>query len=352
MKKMTVERIKAIQALEEAWKNIGDKTISPPADVAQSIESILSSSELTFKYILVTGILAKYVNPKVHPRALQAGSQLVGAYDARSLCHYVVVPFEKSKGNLFGLSNEPFLNKPARHKEHDKSNPVRNKYLAVILHDVLDYANSASKRDLFTILVHILRVAQEYTSTVISATFDTEPNYLRVIKFVNNFLSKADGGTRLVAVTGTFLELLNQDFDVKVYPPNVSDKFAETAGDIEIWNEQRLISATECKHRPVTLADIRHGIRKAKEKEVPEYCFVFAEGLEQGQESDINSEIVEESKNLDLILIDIYEVIKAWSSALNPERRSIFGDKIVKILREIRQFDIANTAANIWNDLK
>jgi hypothetical protein len=31
MKKMTVERIKAIQALEEAWKNIGDKTISPPA---------------------------------------------------------------------------------------------------------------------------------------------------------------------------------------------------------------------------------------------------------------------------------------------------------------------------------
>ena len=62
MKKMTVERIKAIQALEKTWKNIEDKTISPPADVAQSIESILSSSELTFKYILVTGILAKYVN--------------------------------------------------------------------------------------------------------------------------------------------------------------------------------------------------------------------------------------------------------------------------------------------------
>jgi hypothetical protein len=351
MKKQSVEQLKAKQALEDAWKNIEDKTISPPADVAKSLESILSSSELTFKYILVTGILAKYVNHKVHSRALQAGSQLSGAYDARSLCHHVVVPFEKTKGNLFGLSNEPFLNKPARHKEHDKSNPVRNKYLAAILHDVLEYANSTSRKDLFKILVHILRVAQEYASTVISVSFDTEPNYLRVINFVNIFLAKADGGSRLVAITGAFIELLNQDFDVKIYPPNVPDKFAETAGDIEIWNEKMLISATECKHRPLTLEDIRHGIRKAKDRKVTEYCFVFAEGLDRTQESDINSEIIEERKNLDVILIDIYEAMKAWASALNPARRIIFGDKVVKILREIRQFDTANTAANVWNEL-
>ena len=352
MTKQTVERLKARHALEQAWKMIEDKTVLPSQEVVQSLESILSSSELTFKYILVTGILAKYVSSKIHPRALQAGSKLSGAYDARSLCHYVIVPFEKEKGNLFGLSNEPFLNKPARHPEHDKSNPLRNKHLAATLHDVLDYAHSTSKQDLLRMLVHILRFAQKRAATVISVSLEEEQNYLLIINFVNNFILKADGGVRLVAVTGTFIKLLNQEFDVKVYPPNVSDRFAQTAGDIEIWSEQQPISAIECKHRPVTLEDIRHGVRKAKDSGVPEYCFVFADGLKRGQESKINSEVVKERENLDLVLIDIHESIKPWASVLNPARRSIFADSLVKLLREIRQFDIANIAANMWNDMQ
>lgn len=174
---------------------------------------------------------------------MQVSSNLPGAYDARSLCHNVVVSFEKSRGNLFGLANEPFLNKPARHKEHDKSNPLGNQRLAATLHNVLDDAHNASREELFQMLVYILRVAKKSADNINQVNIDTEPNYFHVINFVNNFIAEADGGVRLVAVTGTFLSLLNQEFNVKVYPPNVPDKFAKTAGDIEIWNEQVLISA-------------------------------------------------------------------------------------------------------------
>jgi hypothetical protein len=88
----------------------------------QLIENVLGASGVTFKYILVTGYLAKCVNRAAHARAIQVGSSLTQAHDARSLCHKVVVGFEKSKGNLFGLSKEPFVNKPARHPEHDGDN--------------------------------------------------------------------------------------------------------------------------------------------------------------------------------------------------------------------------------------
>jgi hypothetical protein len=78
----------------------------------QQIKDIIQGKQLTYKYILLTAALAKAVNPNVHYRALQQGSKLQGAYDARSIAHRVVVPFEKSHGERFGGSNEPFLNRP------------------------------------------------------------------------------------------------------------------------------------------------------------------------------------------------------------------------------------------------
>src|SRR5664279_1500723 len=108
---VNVDHSEARGALGKAWAEIGSSA-RPPARMQQLIENVLGASDVTFKYILVTGDLAKCVSASVHARAIQVGSSLNGAYDARSLCHKVVVGFEKSKGNLFGLSNEPFVNKP------------------------------------------------------------------------------------------------------------------------------------------------------------------------------------------------------------------------------------------------
>ena len=102
----TVDHDVALKALNRAW-NDGESKDRPPARMQQLIEQVLGATDVTFKYILITGYLAKYINPSIHARALQVGSKLSEAYDARSLCHKVVVSFEKTHGNLFGLSNEP-----------------------------------------------------------------------------------------------------------------------------------------------------------------------------------------------------------------------------------------------------
>jgi hypothetical protein len=276
----SVDHDAAKKALAEAWKAIGDVSIVSPAKIVPYLEAVIEAPDVTFKYLLVTGLLAKYVEPGIHPRVIQVASELEMSYDARSLCHDVVVGFEKTKGDLWGLSNEPYLNKPARHPEHDKYNTqIRNKRLATTLHDALEFANTAPRKTVFAMLVHVLRLSKERMELNPVATTEVESSYRRVVSFVQKFLEETDGGSRLVAVVGAYLTLMNAGFKVNVWPPNYSDKFAKTAGDVEIMHEQNVVSAYESKQRPLTLDDVKHGIKKAKEGGMLEYCFVYSDGL-------------------------------------------------------------------------
>ena len=94
--------------------------------ISKLISSVLNGSHKTYRYILVNALLAKATNNEINPLSLQKGDGTNGKYDARSLCHSVIVPFEKLKlQGCLGNSNEPFLNKPARFVSHSTNNAVR-----------------------------------------------------------------------------------------------------------------------------------------------------------------------------------------------------------------------------------
>lgn len=137
-----------------------------------------------------------------------------------------------------------------------------------------------------------------------------------------------------------------------MYQPTTSDKFAGTAGDIEVFAQDTLVSSFECKHRPLTLEDVRHGLTKAREKGCLDYCFVTALGLAEGQEEDIRAVVQEMLGSMDVSVLSIYDALQPWSVALNPERRPHFGERVASILRnEMRRQDVANVAAELWNSL-
>lgn len=193
---LIVDHGKAREVLEQAWKEIGGRG-RPPARMKQLIEQVLGSPDIAFKYILVTAYLAKRVNPEIHARALQAGSSLKGAYDARSLCHKLIVGFEKSKGNLFGLSNEPFGGKPARHPEHREDNPqLRNKFAAKLLHEALEAAQAAMPAEVYAGLVHCLRVGAQHAADEKQVKPEAKVNLSQLLDFIQCFLQEADGGCR------------------------------------------------------------------------------------------------------------------------------------------------------------
>lgn len=347
----TVDHDSALEALNRAWSDQQSKA-RPPARMRQLIEQVLAATDVTFKYILVTGYLAKYVNPSVNARALQVSSKLDEAYDARSLCHKVVVGFEKTKGNLFGLSNEPFVNKPARHPEHDGGNPqLRNKIIAQKLHEALEVANSAKAMDIYLGLVHILRVGAQHAAEQKETQIKVRVNLLAVLDFIDVFLKETDGGSRLVGVWGAIMTLISESGKIVVTSPNASDEFGRTVGDVEIYYDEILVAASECKHRPMNLDDVKHGIRKALEKGVPEYHFVIAAGLVAGQEKQIQEELSAHSAEVDLLLVDIWHSKTLLAGILNPVRRARFGEVVVELLRKMRKFESANQAAELWNKI-
>lgn len=339
--------------LEQAWNDIDKPQLTPQPKLRLLIEKILSAGTGAkgFKYLLVTGTLAKAVNPKLHPRAIQAGSQLLGAYDARSLCHKVVVGFEKTKGNLLGLSNEPFVNKALRHAEHDKANPqLRNKDMSAALHDALELIRTASPRDVYACLVHELRLGKARADSIKAAVVAGERTLLISYNFIDQFLTKADGGARLVAVWAAFLRLTNEGAEVKAYNPNQSDTYAKTTGDVELFLEETLVSASECKHRPLNLDDVEHGLRKNSSG--AEYVFVIASGFQSGQEQKILQRLEDSKRGADISLIEAKRDFPIFLKMIGPHRRKQFGPIVVELLRQMREFDSADQAADLWNRLE
>lgn len=341
---------KGIEILEKAWKRIDSAPVPPPL-MKQLIEAVLNAPDLTFKYILVTGYLAKCMNPKIHARVLQVGSKLSEPYDARSLGHKAVVSFEKTKGDLFGLSNEPFVNKPARHLEHDGANTqLRSRGGALNLHRALEEAQSADPADIAHGLVHILRIGKLHAASRQHVVATTKASLPSSLLFVQRFLQEADGGARLVAVWAALTELLSSDFEIKAGSPNASDLYSKTVGDVEVFHQNILISASECKQRALNLDDVRHGITKAIAGGVSEYSFVFSAGLQAGQDLAIRAEVLKNSTALDVNLINFWEVIPILLATLNPSRRAELGSKVVAALEVMRKSASADQAALLWNE--
>src|SRR5690606_24687256 len=75
----------------------------------------ITGATKTYHYVLLTQLLAKVVQPDLDCRSVQAGNfPYPGAFDARTIAHKVVVPFDKDNQNVLGGSVEPYVNNPLR----------------------------------------------------------------------------------------------------------------------------------------------------------------------------------------------------------------------------------------------
>jgi hypothetical protein len=336
--------------LEESWKS-KHSAKENRSEIFDAICDIISASDVTFKYILITGVLANCTDERIHPRALQAGSTLEGAYDARSLCHSVVVPFEKKFGNLWGLSNEPFLNKPARHPEHSKDNPLRNKKLATNLHLTLDSVRAMDREDKLNTLKLILKLSSQRMESRPKPVFQTSTNFQSAERFLTEIVKESSEGCSLVALIGNFFrEFSPAPFEVKIHPTTNSDAYSRTAGDIEIFRDGKIVAAIECKERRLTKEDVSHGILKAGQHAVQEYWFITSTGVLDSDAADIRNLIIDNSNCHDLYVFELQEIVSVFTALLNPIRRGTIGPNLASILTEdMNRSTFASKVVEIWN---
>ena len=86
---------------EKVLRTANEKPVYQDDTIGVSIDSILRGSHKTYRYVLVTALLAKSTNKDVDILSLQAKDNSVGAYDARSLCHKVIVPYIEERVSKF-----------------------------------------------------------------------------------------------------------------------------------------------------------------------------------------------------------------------------------------------------------
>lgn len=348
---MSVNKEKANKILQTEWDYIEEHQNEDFLDPAihkqqiQQIKEVIHGKQLTYRYILLTSALAKVVNPSIHYRVLQKGSKLQGAYDARSLAHGVVVPFEKSHGERFGGSNEPFLNRPARYPEFDLSNRDRNRDAQRRLYYLLEKCQVYSTKDKTLPKAVLRQVLKEmFSLQPTKLEFHVPPVQISLqatVQIVDEFLRVSGSGERLVAVCAaafaSMYQMVGERLQVRAYPANWPDKFAKTAGDIEFYINGKIVKAAESKDKPISESDVMHCQMKAKRHGITEYIILNGAGMIAEDKLPINKFIKSQLKEgINLYLLDVPQQLFSYFVYLGEQGRRLFLNKVGNYLNEIK----------------
>lgn len=259
-------------------------TCSKSDNITSGIKKVLTGTHKTYKYILVNGILAKASSNDVNPIALQAGAPLQGAFDARSLCHKVLVPFERDfLGNVLGGSNEPFLNKPARFTHLSKDNAVRkgsDKETLLLLIKILSSVKTqGDANDYLACIFDILREQIKGKNKTFRNVANYSPTLIDIYEFSLMFISKSFEGETSAIIIGALESLLHQyikgDYIVKTHKVNQSGASSKEVGDIDIYSNGKLYYSLEVKDKSFNQYDIEHAFSKVLHNHGEKAAFVY-----------------------------------------------------------------------------
>ena len=133
--------------------------------VRERIVACLTSSTKSYHYVLPTQLLCKCVNGYLDCHSLQAAYKKPGAFDAKTIAHEVIVPFDQANHRVLGDSVEPYVNNPLRcqavikqYRSQQKNKEDWDRLIAVL--DAVETArNPGFTQDVFyQVLVEIYRL--------------------------------------------------------------------------------------------------------------------------------------------------------------------------------------------------
>lgn len=270
---------------EKVLRMANEKPVYQDDTIGVSIDFILRGSHKTYRYVLVTALLAKSTNKDVDILSLQAKDDSAGAYDARSLCHKVIVPFERSTyPNSLGGSNEPFLNKPARFQRLAKTNAVRSGNDSETLESLIKILSEIqTKKQAFKYLSSALcslrniysKIEEKYS--IPDLEIEDEANPQSILDYVNTLIKNSFEGEMCPLVVAA-IEHLYYKGEKTVVPHKVNESGASSkeVGDIDIFdNAEQLVSSIEVKDKDFTKEDVEHAITKFALAQIEKSLFVF-----------------------------------------------------------------------------
>lgn len=263
--------------------------------ISELITEVLNGSHKTYRYILVTGLLGKATNEEVNPLSLQLGDGQNGQYNARDLCHKVIVPFETIRlQGCMGNSNEPFLNKPARFVTLSTGNAVRRGADFQTLSKVIQILSSLKdSEDAFRYLKHALSVLIDIHKNYISkyalgdALIDVSEFAQIVLDYIYKITDHSFEGEICPLVVAQLEKLyLGKGYRVEPHKVNQSGASSKETGDIDVYNHDgALVYSIEVKDKDFTEHDVVHAVDKFRAANLTTSMFIYGKYASFDEES-------------------------------------------------------------------
>lgn len=344
----------AREHLLTAWEEVAVATDAGPVQDAVSgswpekIRKVLTCPTKSYHYVLPTQLLAKAVMPELDCRSLQARARdagVGGAFDARSLCTKVIIPFERDHlDNVLGASPEPYVNNPLRvpmvTSEYASQQRDRETWnlLCEVLGFVEDRNDETLTRDMLRqVLIEIFRLLGDRK---VEYPVPARISLSRCVGLSREFLEARSGGLRYQALATALLRVVGETFGlwktVTTGHVNAADAASGRAGDIECRDAlENLIVVAEVKHRKLLLQDMSDKIGLLRQHQVRE-VFFLSHGIDEADAAEIGR-FQEQQFPLgyNLYCFDLLDFARPVLAILREDGRVRFLAEIGRVLEEM-----------------
>lgn len=286
--------------LDAEWERALKENAAGSATSADDqVDLLVNSRVSSIRYALITQLLGKIANPDRSLMYLQIGSTEFGAWNARSFCDDVIVPWVTENQNVLGTSAEPYASKPLRRERLEKTMPnVRNKEDWTRLYDFFASLDKSSSSDLEHAMFRcLLAVARRLAALSFKYEVPLRVSLPELRDIFSEFLADSSGGLRPLVVATAAMRVFGKGFklfeSVNSQGINEADSASGVPGDIMCYDaDGRIVLAVEVKDRGLTLADIKASIRKSRQTEGSMSNLLFAApGIQQGDQDSFQATI-------------------------------------------------------------
>lgn len=286
-----IERCRA--TWDDAWERsalLKREMVDLPPEIRTAIESSINSKTKTYRYVIPTQLIAKATDHRLDCRAVQAKAD----FDARSVCHEVIVPFDRLYAGVLGASPEPYVNNPLRIARIDKRAIDAQKDAKGFQHliDVLAFAEDQPERvqDMLVFVASTIRA--RLVATTICYPTPRRCSADRARATLAEYVEEASGGVRLQAVSLALFQTIGARFGlferVRANPVNAADARTGDAADLScVDGQERVVFAVEVKDRQLTLRQAQVAATKARTTELSEFVFIVRNGVVQSDAAEV-----------------------------------------------------------------
>ncbi|MBN2379715.1 restriction endonuclease, SacI family [candidate division WOR-3 bacterium] len=257
-------------------------------DITDTINRSINSKTKSYRYVLPTQVVAKLANPMLDARCLQTGRGGVGAFDARSVAHKVIVPFDKDNENVLGGSPEPYVNNPLRCPElslkyrNQQKDKVGWDDLCLIVETIEEEGNEKYTQAIFRQVLQ--EIYKRLIQTEVTYSVPKRISADQLLAMIDEFIKVGSGGDRVLSVSTALLETVGEVFNifskVRRFNINAADSTSGLVADIECCDSDgEIVIAVEVKDKQLSFTQIQDKLPMIRSRSVSEILFLAQKGV-------------------------------------------------------------------------